>query len=79
MPKAGSSSAMRSGTATTASSRSSMINLATLTGAIMVALGNHHAGLFSNDDALAGQLTAAGLADAARRCGACRSARNTTS
>ncbi|MGK6312769.1 leucyl aminopeptidase [Neorhizobium sp. DT-125] len=37
-----------------------MINLATLTGAIMVALGNLHAGLFSNDDTLAGQLTAAG-------------------
>ncbi len=30
-----------------------MIDLATLTGAIMVALGNLHAGLFSNDDALA--------------------------
>lgn len=39
-----------------------MINLATLTGAIMVALGNVHAGLFSNDDTLAEQLTAAGLA-----------------
>ncbi len=39
-----------------------MINLATLTGAIMVALGSHHAGLFCNDDRLAGQLTAAGLA-----------------
>ncbi len=38
-----------------------MINLATLTGAIMVALGSHHAGLFCNDDRLAGQLTAAGL------------------
>jgi leucyl aminopeptidase len=38
-----------------------MINLATLTGAVMVALGSHHAGLFTNDDALAGQLTAAGL------------------
>jgi leucyl aminopeptidase len=38
-----------------------MINLATLTGAIMVALGNLHAGLFCNDDALAGQLTSAGL------------------
>ncbi|WP_275790174.1 leucyl aminopeptidase [Pararhizobium gei] len=37
-----------------------MINLATLTGAVMVALGSHHAGLFSNDDALAGQLTVAG-------------------
>jgi leucyl aminopeptidase len=39
-----------------------MINLATLTGAIVVALGGLHAGLFSNDDKLAEQLTAAGLA-----------------
>ncbi|OCJ18224.1 leucyl aminopeptidase [Rhizobium sp. AC44/96] len=39
-----------------------MINLATLTGAIMVALGSVHAGLFSNDDQLSEQLTAAGLA-----------------
>jgi len=39
-----------------------MINLATLTGAIMVALGNVHAGLFSNDDTLSAQLTSAGLA-----------------
>ncbi|MBB3398222.1 leucyl aminopeptidase [Rhizobium sp. BK060] len=38
-----------------------MINLATLTGAILVALGNVHAGLFSNDDELSEQLTAAGL------------------
>lgn len=39
-----------------------MVNLATLTGAIMVALGVHHAGLFSNNDELAGQLLEAGLA-----------------
>jgi leucyl aminopeptidase len=39
-----------------------MVNLATLTGAIMVALGVHHAGLFSNDEELAGQLLGAGLA-----------------
>ena len=38
-----------------------MINLATLTGAIIVALGNAHAGLFSNDDELVERLTAAGL------------------
>ncbi|ANL46185.1 leucyl/cytosol aminopeptidase [Rhizobium phaseoli] len=38
-----------------------MINLATLTGAIVVALGNVHAGLFSNDDQLSARLTAAGL------------------
>ncbi len=39
-----------------------MIDLATLTGAIMVALGQEHAGLFANDDALAARLTEAGLA-----------------
>ncbi|MGN6143463.1 MAG: leucyl aminopeptidase [Mesorhizobium sp.] len=39
-----------------------MVNLATLTGAIMVALGQHYAGLFSNDDDLAGRLTEAGQA-----------------
>jgi leucyl aminopeptidase len=39
-----------------------MVNLATLTGAIMVALGQSHAGLFSNNDELAGRLTEAGLA-----------------
>ena len=38
-----------------------MINLATLTGAIMVALGTDHAGLFSNNDDLATKLTEAGL------------------
>jgi leucyl aminopeptidase len=37
-----------------------MIDLATLTGAIIVALGHHHAGLFANNDALAEQITAAG-------------------
>ena len=38
-----------------------MVNLATLTGAIIIALGNTHAGLFSNDDNLSEQLTKAGL------------------
>src|SRR5215470_8645454 len=37
-----------------------MIDLATLTGAIIVALGTLHAGLFSNDDILAEQLAKAG-------------------
>ncbi|MCB8836006.1 leucyl aminopeptidase [Aurantimonas sp. VKM B-3413] len=37
-----------------------MVNLATLTGAIIVALGNHHAGLFSNNDELAERLLSAG-------------------
>ncbi len=39
-----------------------MIDLATLTGAILVALGHDHAGLFSNSDDLANKLLAAGLA-----------------
>ncbi|AHA27673.1 leucyl aminopeptidase [Candidatus Liberibacter americanus] len=38
-----------------------MIDLATLTGAIVVSLGNVYAGLFSNDDALSEQLLSAGL------------------
>ncbi len=37
-----------------------MIDLATLTGAIIVCLGSEHAGLFSNNDELAERLTAAG-------------------
>jgi leucyl aminopeptidase len=37
-----------------------MINLATLTGAILVALGTDHAGLFSNDDELADRLIGVG-------------------
>ena len=37
-----------------------MVNLATLTGAIIVTLGHEHAGLFSNDDELAVRLAAAG-------------------
>ncbi|MBR0935478.1 leucyl aminopeptidase [Bradyrhizobium jicamae] len=38
-----------------------MVDLATLTGAIMVALGTDHAGMFSNNDELAGRLTKVGL------------------
>ncbi|HVZ90656.1 MAG TPA: leucyl aminopeptidase, partial [Burkholderiales bacterium] len=37
-----------------------VIDLATLTGAIMVALGMEHAGLFSNDDRLAARIAEAG-------------------
>jgi leucyl aminopeptidase len=39
-----------------------LIDLATLTGAIIIALGHHHAGLFASDDALAAALAAAGEA-----------------
>lgn len=36
-----------------------VVDIATLTGACVIALGNHHAGLFSPDDALADELVAA--------------------
>ena len=54
-----------------------MIDLATLTGAIIVSLGQEYAGLFSNDDKLADRLTRAGQR-LASGSGACRWARNTT-
>jgi leucyl aminopeptidase len=38
-----------------------MVDLATLTGAIMVALGVEHAGLFSNNDQLSERLTKVGM------------------
>lgn len=37
-----------------------MVDLATLTGAMVISLGHEHAGIFSNNDALAGELIAAG-------------------
>lgn len=40
-----------------------MVDLATLTGAIIISLGNEHAGLFSNSDELSAKLTAAGKAE----------------
>ncbi|MCW2243022.1 leucyl aminopeptidase [Azospirillum canadense] len=39
-----------------------MVDLATLTGAVIIALGHEHAGLFATDDALADGLLAAGTA-----------------
>jgi leucyl aminopeptidase len=39
-----------------------MVDLATLTGAIIIALGSEHAGLFSNNDELASRLVEAGAA-----------------
>jgi leucyl aminopeptidase len=39
-----------------------IVDLATLTGAIMIALGHEYGGLYSNDDGLAAELTAAGAA-----------------
>jgi leucyl aminopeptidase len=43
-----------------------MVNLATLTGAIIVALGQEYAGMFSNDDRLSERLTKAGQATGER-------------
>jgi leucyl aminopeptidase len=40
-----------------------VINLATLTGAIIIALGHEHTGVFSNDDALAGAFLKAASAE----------------
>ena len=43
-----------------------MIDLATLTGAMIVSLGHEYAGVFSNDDGLAAQIDAAGKASGDR-------------
>jgi leucyl aminopeptidase len=40
-----------------------MVDLATLTGAIIIALGHDYAGLFSNNDELSAKLTAAGAVE----------------
>ena len=40
-----------------------MVDLATLTGAMIISLGHEYGGMFSNDDGLAGQLAAAGHGD----------------
>lgn len=44
-------------------SPAAVVNLATLTGAIIISLGHEHAGLFCNNDALAADLTSAGLSE----------------
>src|SRR3989449_4877170 len=43
-----------------------MVDLATLTGAIMVALGTEHAGMFSNNDELSERISKAGEATGER-------------
>jgi leucyl aminopeptidase len=47
-------------------SPAAVIDLATLTGAIIISLGNEHGGIFSNDEDLAGKLLAAGTASGDR-------------
>ncbi len=56
-----------------------MVDLATLTGAIMVALGTEYAGMFSNNDELAERLWQDGHRNRRNASGACRSVPNTTS
>ena len=43
-----------------------MVDLATLTGAIVMALGHHHAGLFTGSDDLADELSKAGMTEGER-------------
>ena len=52
-----------------------IVDLATLTGAILVALGHTYAGLFSNDDELVRRGRPAPATRAARSAGGCRSTR----
>ncbi len=56
-----------------------LIDAATLTGAVVVALGYVNAGIFANDDDMYDTLSAAQTTKRARRCGACRSTMNTKS
>ena len=61
-----------------------VIDAATLTGACVIALGHTASGVFSSDDTLIAEILAAGKRAGepgwrpARRCGGCRSGRNTT-
>jgi leucyl aminopeptidase len=54
-----------------------VVDVATLTGACVIALGHHHSGLFSADDGVAAQMLAASQPPSTR-AGACRSTRSTT-
>ena len=56
-----------------------LIDAATLTGAVVVALGYVNAGIFANDDAMYDRFSQGSDARPAKRCGACRSTTNTTS
>ena len=55
-----------------------VVDVATLTGACIIALGNHFSGLMSNDEAFAEELPPRARAPTIG-LGACRSARNTRS
>ena len=55
-----------------------VVDIATLTGACVVALGHHRSGLFSSDDALAARARPRGRRLRSTLAGACRWTRNTT-
>ena len=55
-----------------------MIDLATLTGAMIISLGHEYGGMFSNDDGLAERPRSAPARRAATSCGGCRWARPMT-
>ena len=55
-----------------------VVDVATLTGACVVALGHHHSGLFSADDALAARAAGRRRGRRSTRAGACRSTTSTT-
>ena len=56
-----------------------IVDLATLTGACVVALGEKIAGLMSNDDGWGAQVAGRGRPRRASRCGRCRCPRSTAS
>ncbi len=56
---------------------SRIVDLATLTGACVVALGTHASGVFTRDDALREHRARGGGRGPARSCGACRCTRST--
>ena len=56
-----------------------LVDLATLTGAVLVALGSTYAGLFSNDDDWADDGRAGRASAAASSAGACRCTPSTAS
>ena len=56
-----------------------IVDLATLTGAVIIALGSTYAGLMSNDDELAERDRARPASAPARSSGGCRCTRSTTS
>ena len=56
-----------------------LVDAATLTGAVVVALGYTNAGIFANDDAMYEPLPQSERRKPAKKCGACRSTTNTKS